>query len=96
MQWLFTGLMVAFAAWGVWRGIEAYTFNKLMNDLGNDLSDANIRSVLERLNTRNVPNANAYWARLREMEKRVAAASNVSSDVKAEFRAQLAAKAGKF
>jgi len=93
LQWLFVTIAVAFAGWAMWRGYEAYSFRRLLSTLDGPITEANLRRLLDRLATHNVPNAPQYWDQLRALEVRVANARGVSPGLKAEYRALIDAKA---
>lgn len=96
MTWFFTILMLALAGWAVWRGLEAYTFSKMIDGMTGELTQAKVRRFMERLSPRTVPNAPKLWSRLRELERRVMAAGAVSPEVKSEFKTLLDSKSVHF
>ena len=93
LQWLFVIIAVGFAGWALWRGYEAYSFRQLLSTLDGQITDSNLRRLLDRLTTHNVPNAKQYWDQLRALDVRVANARGVSTDLKAELKTLLDAKA---
>ncbi|HWI52401.1 MAG TPA: hypothetical protein VNT01_09720 [Symbiobacteriaceae bacterium] len=96
MQWLFVIIMVAALGWALWRAYEVYSFKKLIGMLDGEITEANLRRVLDRLTTHNVPNARQYWTQLRTLEARVANTREVGSSLKAEFKTLIDAKANQY
>lgn len=95
-NWLFAIVMLGFAAWAVYRGFEAYAFRQFLRSLDGELTNPKLRQFIDQLNTKQVPNSQAFWTQLRELERRVVSAGTVSPDLKAEFRTLLQSKATHF
>lgn len=95
-NWLFTILMLGFAGWAVYRGFEAYSFRQFLRSIDGELTGPKLRSFMDRLNTKQVPNSKAFWQQLREVERRVLGASQLAPELKAEFRTLLQSKAANF
>ena len=96
MNWFIAILMVGLAGWAVWRGYEAYSLNKLIVGMIGDLNNQKVRSFVDRLAPRPVPNSPTIWRRLREVESRVMRAGTVSPRLKEELRVTLEAKGDGF
>lgn len=86
MQWLFVAATLGFAGWAVWRGFEAQSFNRLFASLDGELTEAKVRAFLDKFETRNLPNAQPLWERLKGIERRVMTAETISAELKEEFR----------
>jgi|GEM_PF-3215107 len=96
MSWTFVAATVGFVGWVLWRAYEAWAFRILLESLGSDMSDESVRSFMERLATRSVPNARGFWNQLRSLEARVMGDARVSPQVKSEFRSLLQSKGAQF
>lgn len=92
MKSIFLIAVMVFAGWALWRGFEAYQFNRLLSTLDGEITESGLRAFMDRLSAWNVPNARGNWDRLRALEQRVMGSSGVGSTQKAEFRTLLESK----
>jgi len=85
MNWFAYGVVLLIAAWAIWRGYEAYSFQQLLKTMDGDLTDPVVRQFVSILSQRKVPNAHPIWARLKGIEMRVMTARAVAPSLKEEF-----------
>lgn len=96
MNWLFSALMLLFAAWVAWRGYEAYTYQRLLQAVRGDLDEQKVRLFAEGIQGRTIPNSPALWAKLKEFEARVMRSAAISDGLKQELHVLLESKGLKF